>query len=92
MKSGFENNVEDMELMDASLSKLSKDELQRLVAKLQRRIAQYTKESENANDLSAAERLIESERKYRFLFENAPVGVFRSTLGGRLIDGKGRFP
>lgn len=86
MKSGFENNVEDMELMDASLSKLSKDELQRLVAKLQRRIAQYTKESENANDLSAAERLIESERKYRFLFENAPVGVFRSTLGGRLID------
>ena len=28
----------------------------------------------------------ESETKYRSFFQNAPVGVFRSTLGGRLIE------
>jgi PAS domain S-box-containing protein len=33
-----------------------------------------------------AKKLEESELKYRFLFENAPVGIFRSTAQGDLID------
>jgi len=34
----------------------------------------------------AAEALLESQKKYRSIFENAPVGIFHSTLDGRLID------
>ncbi|NVN89302.1 MAG: PAS domain S-box protein [Desulfuromonadales bacterium] len=32
------------------------------------------------------ESLKQSERKYRDIFENAPVGIFRSTLEGKFID------
>ncbi len=34
----------------------------------------------------AEDTLIENEQKYRNLFENAPLGIFRSTLEGRFIE------
>lgn len=92
MESIFDDTIKNEELLNASISGMSKEELELLVAKLQRRLIQSNQSSQGPNlengsdDNATVDRFAEGEKRYRFLFENAPVGVFRSTPNGGLID------
>jgi PAS domain S-box-containing protein len=76
------------------IESLSKEELKDLVKRLRTEMDLTSKKyfswpftkgiREKKTD--DAKKLEESEQKYRFLFEKAPVGIFRSTSEGKLID------
>lgn len=80
------------DLFAASPDDLSREELIMLVKILQQRLLPGCKDQGSnlpppcEENSAQTARLVESEKKYRYLFENAPVGVFRSTSGGSLID------
>ena len=45
-----------------------------------------TVERDVTEDTRLRERLIESERRHRALFDDAPLGIFRASADGRLLD------
>jgi PAS domain S-box-containing protein len=62
---------------------------------LEKRVYERTAELENINEQleteigehkRAGEKLREAETRYRTLFENVPVGLYRTTPGGQILD------
>lgn len=72
----------------------SQDELRRANEELEARVLERTRElarankslrAENAERRKAEESLRRSEARYRELFMNAPIGIFQTSLGGKLL-------
>jgi PAS domain S-box-containing protein len=88
----FENKYHAGKGPDLNL--LPKEELIPLVVQLKTELEKHKGRSflnwlfgrRHKEKTDAAKKLEESEQKYRFLFENAPVGIFRSSSQGKLIE------
>jgi PAS domain S-box-containing protein len=88
----FEDNYHAGKGPDLNL--LPKEELIPLVVQLKTELEKHKGRSflnwlfgrRHKEKTDAAKKLEESEQKYRFLFENAPVGIFRSSSQGKLIE------
>ena len=80
---GDKDNIETLSVafVEALKRKQAEIELKETLDRLEEQVKERTSDLENAYKT-----LKEKEIKYRSLYENAPVGIFHSTLDGKYVD------